>query len=189
MIGTVMEFIAGEIVMRILIWPLSRLVKWRKSNIEKGIEIRSMKLNAQYDIYPQLALHFTIVSHTTANIQLKKMALVLQSGQREFMRIYAYPELDSMPSVVKANKSITVNLKFNPPVEWWLESRTNIGIQKAFLEATSMWGRLEWPVTTLECSATDSRLIDIGNEYLCRIGLKKAKKRDVNSANRQGRKG
>ena len=92
------------------------------------------------------------------------------------MRIFANPSLDNIPNVIKARRNTTVDLKFNPPIDWWLESRSNINIKKAFLSAMTMWGQLDWSVKLAECSMDDNRLDYVGNQYLSRLGLKSKKR-------------
>ena len=82
MAAVILSCIFEGIIMKILLYPISRLIRCRKKKIMEGIEIRSAKFNVHYDVYPDLSIHFTICSHTTANLKIKNLILSLQSGQR-----------------------------------------------------------------------------------------------------------
>ena len=166
-------FVVEEVIVRMFNHSISYLFKWRKTQILRGVRLEGLDLNLNYDNHPILGLQFALINHSTANIEIRKLTLVLQSGQWEFMRLGVIPEIDtSLPKILKNRHTDSVNVSFMPPIEWWLEVRSNINIKSAFLEGQSIWGAVVGNVELHGCSVTKTELDNIGSKYLARVRLR-----------------
>ncbi len=175
-VALLVDIIAGLfqwIVRWILMFPITLITRYRKRKIMEGIEIRNAKFTVSGDIYPDINIHFWIDSKTTAKLRIRSLTLCLRSGQWEFARVHATPSIDGIPAVVNGRDNTPVNLRFDPPLKWWMEYRSNMNIGKAFLKATTSWGNLSWLAKITECSMDILGIDRVCDEYLSRIRLKR----------------
>ena len=165
------EWIVRWIVVTPFITPLSR---FRRKKIMEGITISSLEVTVNNeDTHPDINMNFMIISQTVADLNLKSITLCIRSGQWEFARVYATPDMDDIPSVIKNRKVEKVNVRLDPPLKWWLEYRSNINIHKVILEVSTSWGNLKWNVNIIGCSVNIHNIDGVCNRYLSRIGLKR----------------